>query len=86
MTSYRTISRPFFFDSRLLTIPHVLNLWPDWHVLTRGAIIIMGHLQTSPPKATFHIEALIRLAAIQNALVTTHFLRDEIQGLDYLEP
>jgi len=45
----------------------------------------MGHLQAGPPEPTLDIETFICLAAIQDALVTTHFLGDKIQGLDYLE-
>lgn len=45
----------------------------------------MCHLQPSSLVSALDVESLVRLAAIQNALVTPNLLRDEIQSLDQLE-
>lgn len=41
----------------------------------------MRHLQARPPEAALDVEALIRLAAVQYTLVTSHTLRYEVKGL-----
>lgn len=46
----------------------------------------MCHLESCPLESALHVEPLVRLAAIKNALVTAHLGRDEIEGLDNLEP
>lgn len=45
----------------------------------------MGHLEPSPPEATLHIETLIRLRTIQNALVAADLLSDVVQSLYYAQ-
>lgn len=45
----------------------------------------MRHLQPGPLKTTLKIEPLIGLRAIQDRLVATHLLGDEIEGLDELQ-
>lgn len=54
------------------------------HILTRTPIIIMRHLQPSPLIPTLNIEPFIRLAAVQNTLITANLLGHEIQCLDQL--
>ena len=45
----------------------------------------MCHLQPRSLVSALDIESLVRLAAVENALVTSNLLRDEIQSLDQLE-
>lgn len=45
----------------------------------------MRHLQPSPLKPALDVKALVRLAAIQNTLITAHLLSDEIQRLDHFQ-
>src|ERR1700761_4079107 len=52
----------------------------------RALLVIMGHLQPGPLKSTLNVESLIRLAAIQNTLVTTHLLGHRIQCLNNPQP
>ena len=49
----------------------------------RSLLIIMRHLQPRPLISTLHIEALIRLAAVQNALVAANLPGDIVEGLDH---
>lgn len=46
----------------------------------------MCHLESRPLESALHVEPLVRLATIKNALVTAHLGRNEIEGLDELEP
>lgn len=46
----------------------------------------MRHLQPRPLEATLHIEALVRLGAVQNRLIAAHVLRNKIQRLDDAQP
>jgi hypothetical protein len=43
------------------------------------------HLQSCPFVAALDIEPLVRLTAVQNALVTANLLSNEVQSLDQLE-
>jgi hypothetical protein len=45
----------------------------------------MCHLQSCSFESTFYVEAFVRFTTIQNTLVTTYFLGDEIEGLDDFE-
>lgn len=45
----------------------------------------MCHLESCPLESALHVEPLVRLAAIKNALVTAHLGRDEVESLDDLE-
>lgn len=42
----------------------------------------MGHLQAGPSEAAFDIEALVCFTAIEDRLVATDLLGDEVEGLD----
>lgn len=42
----------------------------------------MRHLQTRPPEAALDVEALVGLAAVEDALVAAHLLSDVVEGLD----
>lgn len=45
----------------------------------------MCHLESCPLEPALHVEPLVRLATIENALVTAHLGGDKIEGLDELE-
>jgi hypothetical protein len=45
----------------------------------------MCHLKTRPLVSALDVESLVCLATVENALVTSNLLRDEIQSLDQLE-
>jgi hypothetical protein len=66
--------RPFFALRRLTL-----------HVFACAAIIIVCHLQSRPLVSAFDVESLVRLAAVENAFVTSNSLRDEVKGLNELE-
>lgn len=55
-------------------------------VLALWVFVVVCHLESCPLESALHVEPLVRLAAIKNALVTAHLGRDEIEGLDNLEP
>ena len=55
------------------------------HIFACATVIVMCHLQTRSLVSALDIESLVRLAAVENALVTSNLLRDEIQSLDQLE-
>ena len=42
----------------------------------------MGHLETSSSEAALDIEALVGLAAVEDALITADLLSDVVEGLD----
>lgn len=52
------------------------------HVLTRATIVVMCHLQSCSLVSALNIESFVGLTTVENALVATNFLRDEIEGLD----
>jgi hypothetical protein len=45
----------------------------------------MCHLQPRPLEAALDVEPLVRLAAVENALVAAHLCRDEVERLDDFE-
>jgi hypothetical protein len=45
----------------------------------------MRHLQPRTLKAALDVEALVRLAAVQDALIAAHFRGDEVERLDDLQ-
>lgn len=45
----------------------------------------MRHLQARPPEPALDVEALVRLAAVQDALVAPHLLGDVVERLDDAE-
>lgn len=49
---------------------------------TLATLVVVGHLQTSPPEATFDVETFVCLAAIQNSLVAADILGDVVECLD----
>lgn len=51
-------------------------------MLTLLAFVVVSHLQTSSPKTTLDVEALVRLAAVENALVAADLLSNEVECLD----
>lgn len=50
--------------------------------LALGPLVVVSHLQASPPEAALDVEALVGLAAVQDALVAADLLGDEVEGLD----
>jgi len=42
----------------------------------------MRHFQTGPLEPTLHVEALVRLAAIQDTLIASHFRGYGVKSLD----
>lgn len=42
----------------------------------------MRHLQARPPEAALDVEALVGLAAVEDALVAVDILGDVVEGLD----
>jgi hypothetical protein len=75
-------------DTCLQPSPVGRSLVPALVLLLRGAAlglrvaIVMGHLEPGSPEATLYIEALVRLGAVQDALVAADLLGDEVEGLD----
>lgn len=61
---------------------------PRTHLLLRGATlrlrlpVVMRHLEPSPPETALNIEALVRLGAVQYALVAADLLRNKVERLD----
>lgn len=45
----------------------------------------MRHLQARPPKPALDVEALVRLAAVEDALVAPNLLGDVVERLDDAE-
>src|SRR5690242_3481340 len=56
------------------------------HPWQRSPSIVMRHLEPCPLEPTLNIEPFVRLAAIQNRLVTPDLLRDKVQCLNNPEP
>jgi hypothetical protein len=54
-------------------------------IFTFSLFIVMRHLKPSPLEATLHIETFIRLATVQDALVTADFRGNEVERLDDLQ-
>ena len=48
-------------------------------------LVVMRHLQSCSFKATFDIEPLIGLTAVQNTLIAANLLCNEIERLDDLQ-
>jgi hypothetical protein len=53
---------------------------------TLVTLIVVRHLQTRPPEAALDVEALVGLAAIEDALVTAHLGGDEVERLNDAQP
>jgi hypothetical protein len=55
-----------------------------WGLLgfTLVSLVVVRHLKPCSPKAALDIESLVGFAAVQNALVAAHFLRDIVERLD----
>lgn len=49
---------------------------------THVSLIIVCHLKTGPPEAALDVEALVRLAAVQDRLVASDLLGNVVQSLD----
>lgn len=47
-----------------------------------GPLVIVRHLQAYSPEAALDVEALVVLAAVENRLIATLLLGDEIKRLD----
>lgn len=45
-------------------------------------LVVVGHLQPGPLKAALDVEALVRLAAVEDCLVGADLFGDEVEGLD----
>lgn len=54
-------------------------------VLALWVFVVVCHLKSCPLEPALHVEPLVRLATIENALVAAHLGGDEIEGLDQLE-
>lgn len=50
-----------------------------------GRLVIVGHFQTCPLEAALDVETLVGLGTVQDALVATGALSDEVQRLDHLQ-
>jgi hypothetical protein len=50
-----------------------------------GTLVVVGHLQASPPEAALDVEPFVGLAAVEDALVAADLLGDEVEGLDEAE-
>lgn len=50
--------------------------------LALGSLVVVGHLETSSSEATLDVEALVCLAAVENALVASNLLSNEVESLD----
>lgn len=50
--------------------------------LGRGGLIIVRHLQAGPLEAALDVEALVGLAAVEDALVAADLFGDRVEGLD----
>ena len=48
--------------------------------------VVVRHLQAGPPEAALDVEALVRLAAVEDALVAPDLLGDVVQRLDDAQP
>ena len=48
-------------------------------------LVVMSHLQARPPEPALDVESLVRLAAVQDALVAPHLLGDVVERLDDAE-
>jgi hypothetical protein len=66
-------------------LPYLILRRLTLHIFACAAVIVMCHLQPRSLVSALDIEPLVRLAAVENALVTSNLLRDEIQSLDQLE-
>jgi hypothetical protein len=50
--------------------------------LTLVALVVVRHLKTSSSEAALDVEALVRLAAVEDRLVAADLLGDEVERLD----
>ena len=54
--------------------------------ITLGTLVVMRHLQPCPPEAALDVEALVGLAAVEDALVAADLGRDVVERLDDAQP
>lgn len=54
-------------------------------ILTYTTIVIMCHLQTSSLVPALDVESFVGFTAVENALVTTNFLCNEIKSLNQFQ-
>lgn len=47
-----------------------------------STLVVVGHLQASTAEAALDVEALVGLAAVEDALVAADLFGNEVQGLD----
>lgn len=45
-------------------------------------LVVVGHLKPSPLEAALDVEALVGLAAVEDGLIGTNLLSNEVEGLD----
>lgn len=45
-------------------------------------LVVVGHLQAGPLEAALDVEALVRLAAVEDCLIGADLFGDEVEGLD----
>lgn len=50
-----------------------------------GALVVVGHLETSAAETTLDVEALVGFTAVENALVAAGLFRNVVEGLDQAE-
>lgn len=46
------------------------------------SLVVVGHLEACSPEAALDVEALVGLAAVENALVAPDLFGDKVEGLD----
>lgn len=54
-------------------------------VFTFASLVVMGHLQTCSSESALDVEALVGVAAVEDAFVAANLFGDEIEGLDESE-
>jgi hypothetical protein len=76
---------------RISTVPRlhvIINILTGEGLLrfTLVALIVMCHLQPCSPEAALDVEALVRLATVQDTLVTSDLGSNEVERLDDAQP
>lgn len=54
-------------------------------MFTFASFVVVGHLQTCSSESALDVEALVGVAAVEDALVAANLFGDEIEGLDESE-
>lgn len=54
-------------------------------MFTFASLVVVGHLKTSSSEPALDVEALVGVAAVEDALVAANLLGDVVEGLDQAE-